>query len=390
VIVEPALLTEPPLQPARFPLRGATLRIGRAGDSPVRVDHPLVDARHAMLVEREDGWWITASPGRLTINGHAMERDHRLVHGDRVTLAPGATLRFDSGVVAPAPVAAPAAGRVQRDAPRRRRRRLPQLAMPSLTWRGLAPWIAVGVLLGIGGGFGWYAWRTWGTRPVTAQESDPITITQAAQLDSLLTVAYDHIERGQILVEYGANTAALDEFAAGVATITASPLRNLPYVRERAEALRASVADIYRSRNLLVPGTYATARKTVSLATAGVRAALSVEQFAAGFAAVQAEFTSRFGKALTITGSDHSEHLSLYGRGGALDLRSSTLRPEQVQFVIATARAQGIRVKDFSQDAVLRAQIAAAIKAGLRERAGTGLHLHIDRFANRRDRYTVP
>jgi hypothetical protein len=117
---------------------------------------------------------------------------------------------------------------------------------------------------------------------------------------------------------------------------------------------------------------------------------LSVQEFAAGFAAVRAAFAERYRANLIVTGSDHPEHLSLYGPGGALDLRSSTLQPDQVQFVVDAARTQGIRVKDFSQDSVLRVQIAAAIKAGVSNRAGTGLHLHIDRFANRRDRFTVP
>ncbi|MEO7520864.1 MAG: hypothetical protein ABIW79_03510, partial [Gemmatimonas sp.] len=273
---------------------------------------------------------------------------------------------------------------------RRKPWRMPRIAMPSLSLRGIAPWIVVLLLLVIAGGFGWYAWLTYGARPAQAPQADELSVAQASLLDSLLTVAYDHIERGQTLVEFGANSAALDEFAAGIAAITTSPLRNEPYVRERAEALRALVADIYRLRNLSVPGTYAAARKTISLATAGLRAALSVEQFATGFAAVQSQFNERYRKQLVITGSDHPEHMSLYGRGGALDLRSSNLSAEQVQFVVSAARSHGIRVKDFSQDAILRAQIAAAIKAGLRDRAGTGLHLHIDRFANRRDRYTVP
>ena len=65
------------------------------------------------------------------------------------------------------------------------------------------------------------------------------------------------------------------------------------------------------------------------------------------------------------------------------------MSPEQVSFVVVECRARGIRVKDFSQDSILQRQIAAATRAGLLDRAGTGLHLHIDRFANRRDHWTV-
>jgi hypothetical protein len=56
---------------------------------------------------------------------------------------------------------------------------------------------------------------------------------------------------------------------------------------------------------------------------------------------------------------------------------------------VAALREEGIRVKDFSDDAILQAQIRSARAAGLADRAGTGLHLHVDRFPNRRDRWTV-
>jgi hypothetical protein len=385
----PLLVTEPPLAAAEFPLRGASVRIGRAVDAGVRLDHPLIDAKHALLLEREDGWWITAPPGKVQINGDLLVGERLLRHNDRVQLAPGALLRYDSG--AP-PAAPPPPRKAATPVPARARRRwrMPRLAMPSISWHGIGGWIAVLFVVGLVGGFGWYAYKAWGSRPADVVEQSPLTIPQASQFDSLLTVAYDHIERGQMLLEFGANAAALDEFATGIATITASSLRNVPYVQARIEALRASVADGYRSRNLSVPGTYATAKRTISLATSGLAAALSVDQFSSGFAAIQSAFEARFRAKLVVTGADHAEHLSLYGPGGALDLRSSTLRPEQLQFVIGEARSKGIRVKDFSQDSILRVQIAAAIKAGLADRAGTGLHLHIDRFANKRDRFTLP
>ena len=73
---DPALVSEPPLPPARFPLRGSSLRIGRAIDASIRIDHPLVDARHATLLEREDGWWMVAPTGRVQVNGAPLDREH--------------------------------------------------------------------------------------------------------------------------------------------------------------------------------------------------------------------------------------------------------------------------------------------------------------------------
>jgi hypothetical protein len=120
-----------------------------------------------------------------------------------------------------------------------------------------------------------------------------------------------------------------------------------------------------------------------------LKAQLSATDFATRFLAVQARFASQYHKQVVVTGRDHPEHLSLYGRGGAIDMRVNDLSREQVQWIVANCRAAGIRVKDFSTDSVLQAQIQSAIKAGLADRAGTGVHLHVDRFADRKDKYTV-
>ncbi len=104
---------------------------------------------------------------------------------------------------------------------------------------------------------------------------------------------------------------------------------------------------------------------------------------------MQAAFAARYGRTIAVTGRDHAEHVALYGAGGAGDLRVRDLTREQVAFAIGALRGAGIRVKDFSTDAVLRAQVAAAVRAGVGERGGTGLHLHADRFLDRVDRWTV-
>jgi hypothetical protein len=227
------------------------------------------------------------------------------------------------------------------------------------------------------------------THRSTTQQLSP---QDMALFDSLLVVAYDHIERGTTLLAIGAPAPALQDFAAGINALKTSRLRTHPYIVPRIEALEASVAAIYRERRIAVPPAYSAAKETNAtkgLVARSLRAALTVEEFARRFADVQRQFQSRFGTSLTVTGADHAEHLSLYGRGGALDLRSRTLTPPQTAFVVSACRAAGIRVKDFSQDSVLQRQIRSAIRAGLADRAGTGLHLHIDRFANRRDAYTV-
>jgi hypothetical protein len=104
---------------------------------------------------------------------------------------------------------------------------------------------------------------------------------------------------------------------------------------------------------------------------------------------VRAAYTQTFRDSIVVTGRDHPEHLSLYGARSAMDIRVRGLRPDQVQFLVKGFSDRRIRVKDFSSDQILRAQIAAAIRAGVPDRAGTGVHLHVDRYRDRNDRWTV-
>lgn len=239
-------------------------------------------------------------------------------------------------------------------------------------------------------------------RAVRSRAADvppPLTEAEAHAYDGLVARAADQTERGAALLEIGLPDAALREFGAAVTTLESSPLRDNPWVRPRIDALEAGIANIYREQRVAVPARYAAATARADRVTrsrGGVpapalarEARLSVDDFAARLARVQRAFVARFGREMGVTGRDHAEHLALYGAGGAVDLRVRDLTAEQVAFAVAQLRAAGVRVKDFSSDAVLRAQVAAARAAGLGDRAGTGLHLHADRFGDRADRWTV-
>ena len=116
---------------------------------------------------------------------------------------------------------------------------------------------------------------------------------------------------------------------------------------------------------------------------------VSPSEFQERTADVFLRFEAEFGRSVVVTGRDHPEHLSLYGHGGALDLRVRDLSLEEVEWLADGLRAMGLRVKDFSTDAVLADQVRRAQAAGLLDRAGTGLHLHVDRFPSRSDRFTT-
>ncbi len=374
----PSLIPVAPTRGVPIALDRSPAWIGSAPDATLQLFLPGVAERHVALTEREDGWWLTPGRGAASLNGVPLAHTERLADGDVIEVAPGYRYRFGSGEAAETPPAAPAP-----PAPRRRKRasRLPgprrRRPVALIIVASLAVLLVAGAIAAIGFGL-FRADRTGGV----------LTDEQGREVDSLMVAAYDHVERGNTLLELGLADVAAGEFARGVNTLALSRYRDHPAIKPRIEALEASVAAIYRNRRLTVPPAYASARAT--LAPDRLRqASLTPEQFAAAFAEVSAGFEQRFGSGIEVTGRDHAEHLSLYGAGGALDLRSRTMTPEEVAFVVAECRSRGIRVKDFSQDTILRRQIAAATRAGLLDRAGTGLHLHIDRFANRRDRWTV-
>ena len=153
--------------------------------------------------------------------------------------------------------------------------------------------------------------------------------------------------------------------------------------------LEAAIAVVYREKRIAVPPRYQAARPPRASTAALPRGALTPEQFAAAVEEAQQVFQARFGRRVIVTGRDHGEHMLLYGAGGALDMRVRDLTRAQLVFFMDELRRRGVRVKDFSDDRVLQAQIESARRRNRPDLMGTGLHLHIDRFANRWDRWTT-
>lgn len=365
------------------PLRHSPFRIGRAADSHWRLDDPAVRERHCALFEDELGWRCVVDSragSTVLLNGERIEGTRRLQHGDRIALTPQWTVRFvDEALLQaeqarhrpPAPAPPTPLPRIERRPPSMARARL-------LRWTG-----ALLLLLLLAGGLGWGAYY-FGFRE--RPEDQVLNAADAELYDSLLREAYDYLERGVVLLDAGASQDALNAFAKAINVIEASRLRSHPWVKPRILALQAAVGEMYRSRRLGVPSAYAAAQARVRIS---LRSSVSSAEFSARVTRLQERFSTRFARTVTVTGKDHAEHVSLYGPGGAVDFRVTDLSAEQVQFVIAECRTLGLRVKDFSNDAVLREQVQRAIAAGHADRAGTGLHLHVDRFPDRRDKYTV-
>lgn len=370
---------EPPLDGEPIPIDASPFWIGSGLGAHCVVPHPGIADRHVALVEREDGIWMSAAaPTR--IGGLPADAPRLLRHGDVLTLTSGVAFTFRDGTPQPTEPS----GRSAVLPPASPRRLKQRVRLPALDAVSISLAVAVGLMVVLLVAAGLYTYRV-----IRAPEPQVLSEPEASAFDSLLSVAYEHVERGTALLEAGANDVALDEFVQGVNTLATSSLRAHPYVQPRIEALQASVAAIYRERRLSVPVAYRHARAGTTTPSASLAATLTADDFLAAFESVQQAFLARFNRRVEITGSDHAEHMSLYGRAGALDLRTRDLTEEQLRFLVAQCLSRGIRVKDFSKDAVLQRQIAAARRAGHDDRAGTGLHLHIDRFGGRRDRWTV-
>ena len=357
----------------------STCVIGSGNDADVLIEEPGIRARHCVLEVRDGRWLITDGEPTVTVNGLMLAGVTRLFDRDVIAISAAHRWEFVSGEDRTVEIPVPRAQR--RSQPKRKSDGFERPSRPF-------PWKLVGVVATAVLFAGGATVAIWYGRHATVDTTAILSDRQAVQFDSLLVVAYDHLERGNSLLELGIQDAAAQEFARGINTLALSELRDHPQVKPRIQALESSVAAMYRERRLAVPEAYVGAKSTMS-ADRIRTATLSREQFEHAFDLVAGAFRLRFGTSIVVVGRDHAEHLTLYGKGGALDLRSMTMTPGQIAFVVTQCRSYGIRVKDFSQDSILQRQVKAAVSAGLPDRAGTGLHLHIDRFADRRDRWTI-
>jgi len=384
----PRLTPVPPTRGAELSILTSPFRIGRSAASELRLHLPGVNDVHATIIERQDGFWLVPAPqpaAQLVVNGTAVAGPVRLRRGDVIQIVPGAVYRFHDGVVIPkeqpAPPPPPTYAAVPPVSGRGRRRLLPRLAFRKPSRATVVIVVVTLVALSAVTVLVLRPFRS-PAPPETLSDSD------ALHFDTLMERAYAEVERGTTLLDAGSAQLALQHYARAVNVLETSRLRDNPWIRPRITALEAAIGNIYRSKRLEIPDRYRERTADFNLA-ALLRAGLNVDQFARGLGLLESRFAERFGKSFVVTGRDHAEHLSLYGNGGAVDVRVRDLSRAEIGFLIENARAMGIRVKDFSSDSVLADQIRRAHAAGVPDRAGTGLHLHLDRFASRRDRYTV-
>jgi hypothetical protein len=366
------------------------LWIGSGSSCTLRIYLPGVADRAASIMEREDGVYLSPFPGAKApqLDGQAVTGATRLRDGQTIEFAPAARYEFATGAPRPKPVIVEEPQPQYGEAPRKKRRR---------RWRSrsgpggfpILPAIVIALILAVVAVGGYFIYQTYFSGPPIEEGPPPLTQFEGQLYDSLMVASTASIERGSTLLGLGLREPALREFARALTNFEASPLRDNGWVRPRIDALAQTIAAIYAGSKLAIPDGLRRARSSLTDLSRSLGARLSVDEFRNSVASTRTAYTARFHTDFRITGTDHPEHLSLYGPGGAVDIGVHELSRDEVAFLVAAFHSAGIRVKDFSQDDILRAEIAAAIGAGKLDQAGTALHIHIDRFADHSDRWTT-
>ena len=368
--------------------------IGSSSSCGLRIYLPGVAERHASISERQDGYYLSpfGPTTAVRLNGHPVTAATKLLDEGVIELGPSARYEFVTGESRVKPVmeepepsdeASLAPGRKRAWWQRRRRVR---------SSRSTTPWGLLIVGAVVLGGLGYLAVTTIRRVRSVAGEADSIpTLSELDQqtFDSLMAEATTRFERAATLLDFGATDEAANQLTEALVLLKSSTIADNAWFIPAINTFNNAAVDLYQFNKRTRVGGMEKVKNSFKDLGGSLGSKLSPQLFALAVDEAQRAFTARFQRTFEITGRDHPEHLSLYGPGSAFDVRTRDLPAEQVQFLIGAFGDRGIRVKDFSVDAILLAQIQAAIKRGVPDRAGTGKHLHIDRFRDRRDKYTV-
>ncbi len=368
--------------------------IGSSSSSGLRVYLPGVAERHASISERQDGYYLSPfGPGTtVRLNGAAVTTATKLLDGAVVELGPSARFEFVTGEPRVKPIVDVPEPEYETALEPGRKRRWWQRRRRVRGARSTTPWgllIAGSVVLV---GLGYLAVTTIQRIRTAATAGDSIpTLSDldAQTFDSLMVEATTRFERAATLLDFGATDEAANQLTEALVLLKTSTIADNAWFIPAINTFNNAAVDLYQFNKRTGPVGLARIKNSFKDLGASLRSNLTPQLFALAVAEAQRAFQAQFQREFEVTGRDHPEHVSLYGPSSALDVRTRDLRPEQVTFLIGAFGDRGIRVKDFSLDAVLMAQIQAAIKRGVPDRAGTGKHLHIDRFRDRRDKYTV-
>jgi len=218
----------------------------------------------------------------------------------------------------------------------------------------------------------------------SAQSSAPA----AGEVEAILARAQALLKKGEAAFAAGDMDSARREFDRAIDALLESGLD----IRSSA-ALQLGWREIIEKINGYQVNAFREARawkmqefegkpeEDTDDATSGIVAEgpLTIETFQTKFAELHRRFREKFKRDFVITGADHGEHNRLYGRGGAIDVRSRDLTYEQVQFIISVGQSLGLRVRDFTTWERVRDHNQRVYALGRPlDTLASGLHLHID------------
>jgi hypothetical protein len=226
------------------------------------------------------------------------------------------------------------------------------------------------------------------TQALTARASALSDRTfQVTDASSVLVLAEQHFRKGETCFNAGNMEGARREFDLAIDTLIDSGIDirgdaslSLKWreLIERINRFQTSAVSDLRSTNWKLQefeGLPAVDPPPIESATEVLGSATFRERFAE----LRNRFRNKFGRDITLTGADHSEHRRLYGIGSAFDIRARDLNTQQIKFIISVGSDLGLRVKDFSSEDKVAAHNARVFSLGRPlDTLATGVHLHID------------
>ena len=215
--------------------------IGSDPSAQVAIDEPGVRGRHCVLEYHASRWVLIDSDPTVLVNGRQLAGATRLFDRDVIAVSATLSWEFVSGELRTAELPMPLA--VRHD---KRRRRVEGFDAPRRPhrWNVFGFVAAAMCFVALAGVAVWYV------RQPASSTTGVLSDAQAIRFDSLLTAAYDHLERGNSLLKLNIQSEAALEFARGINTLGLSDLRNHPQVKPRILALESSVAAIHRERQV--------------------------------------------------------------------------------------------------------------------------------------------
>ncbi len=389
----PRLVPVAPTQGSPTAIDRSPFWLGSAASSALRLYLPGIAEKHASISEREDGYYLSphSSATVVRLDGRPISGPTKLIDAAVIDLGPTARFEFVTGAPRAKPAEEEPAEPIYEGAPARKRPWWKRPRRPKSKRVGFPiwGWVAIALIVGAVGYGGVVLVRIIQTGSQDQGGPPPLTEIEGRIYDSLMLESTRNIERGATLLDLGLTDEALRQFAEAITILEASPIARNEWVAQSINTVAKTVQDIYQQARLRPPsGLRASTGKATDLSRA-LSSNLTADQFQTAIGAVQSSFEANYQRRFTITGQDHAEHVSLYGPRSAIDIRVRDLTQAEIAFLIGAFGRAGIRVKDFSKDAILQAQIRAAMARGWSDRAGTGLHLHVDRFRDRRDKWTV-